>query len=159
MRSAWRGEAGNGITPSRMMSCLGIAEAMNSMEQQASPNWNIQREYFLLQVRRNDTGLGSRTRWTRGPPSPSIVPKATPVSLAPLQDLLPPGVGEAEGQDPDEDDHRDERPGAPLQEDDGPREEEDRLHVEDDEQEAEQVVAHLRLRPPPADGVDAALVG
>src|SRR3989441_6403225 len=159
MRSAWRGEAGNGITPSRMMSCLGIAEAMNSMEQQASPNWNIHREYFRLQLRRNDTGLGSRTRWTRCRPSPSTVTTPTPASLEPLQDLLAPGVGQAQGEDPDEDDHLDERGGADLEEDHGPGEEEDRLDVEDHEQEAEEVVTDLGLRPASADGVDAALVG
>jgi hypothetical protein len=48
MRSAWRGDAGKGTTPNRMMSYFGMAAAMNSIEQQARPNWNIHSEYFLL---------------------------------------------------------------------------------------------------------------
>src|ERR671934_811045 len=44
-RSAWRGPCANGITPSRMKSCLGVETAMNSMAQQASPKFMTQREY------------------------------------------------------------------------------------------------------------------
>src|ERR1700704_6713705 len=136
-----------------MMSCLGMAEAMNSMEQQASPNWNIHSEYFRLQLSKNDTDLGSFTRCTRSRPSPSIV------TLQPLQYLLAPGVRQAQRKNADEDDHLDEGCGAELVEDDCPGEEEDRLDVEDDEEQAEEVVPDLGLGPAAADGIDAALVG
>src|SRR3977135_1207451 len=102
-----------------MMWCLGMAEAMNSIEQQASPNWNIHSEYFRLQLSKNDTDLGSLTRWTRSRPSPSMV------TLQPLQYLLAPGVRQAQGKNADEDDHLDEGAGAELVEDDCPGEEED----------------------------------
>src|SRR5436309_15933472 len=136
-----------------MMSCFGMAEAMNSMEQQASPNWNIHSEYFRLQLSKNDTDLGSLTRWTRSRPSPSMV------TLQPLQYLLAPGVGQAQGKDADEDDHLDEGGGADLVEDHRPGEEEDRLDVEDDEEQPEEVVPDLGLRPAAAHRVDATLVG
>src|SRR5260370_411423 len=42
-----------------MMSCLGMADAMNSIEQQASPNWNLHSEYFRLQVAKNGPDLGA----------------------------------------------------------------------------------------------------
>ena len=48
-RSAWRGLAGNGMTPRRIMSYRGLASAAPiSMAQQARPHWNIHSEYFRL---------------------------------------------------------------------------------------------------------------
>ena len=42
-RSAWRGPCANGITPSRMKSCLAAEAAMNSIEQQARPKLKTHR--------------------------------------------------------------------------------------------------------------------
>src|SRR5256714_1536595 len=136
-----------------MMSCLGMAEARNSIEQQASPNWNIHSEYFRLQLSKNDTDLGSLTRWTRSRPSPSIV------TLQPLKSLLAPGIRQPKGKNADEDDHLDEGAGAELVEDHCPGEKEHRLDVEDDEEQAEEVVPDLGLGPAAAHRIDAALVG
>jgi hypothetical protein len=48
-RSAWRGLAGNGMTPRRIMSYRGLASAAPiSIAQQASPHWNIHSEYLRL---------------------------------------------------------------------------------------------------------------
>ena len=48
-RSAWRGLAGKGMTPSRIMSYRGLANAAPiSMAQQARPHWNIHKLYFRL---------------------------------------------------------------------------------------------------------------
>src|SRR5919109_2929079 len=45
IRSACRGLGANGITPSRMKSCLLNDVAMNSIAQQASPKLNTHNEY------------------------------------------------------------------------------------------------------------------
>src|SRR4029077_21018213 len=54
---------------------------------------------------------------------------------------LLPGVVVADDEDEDEDEHLDQAEQQQLIEDDGPREHEDRLDVEDDEQHRDQVVA------------------
>ena len=59
--SAWRGEAGNGITPNRMMSWRGIIDAAISIAQQARPNCSVHSEYFRPQFRVNLSGFGSST--------------------------------------------------------------------------------------------------
>ena len=50
--SAWRGEAGSGITPNRMMSWRGIIDAAISIAQHARPNWSVHSEYFRPQLKR-----------------------------------------------------------------------------------------------------------
>ena len=59
--SAWRGDAGSGMTPKRMMSCRGIIDAAISIAQHASPNWSVQSEYLRPQLRVNFSGFGSST--------------------------------------------------------------------------------------------------
>jgi hypothetical protein len=58
IRSAWRGEAGNGMIPKRMKSYLGPEAAINSIAQHANPNWKSQSEYDLDQLSSQVTGLG-----------------------------------------------------------------------------------------------------
>src|SRR2546427_9510609 len=77
----------------------------------------------------------------------------------PLQVALPPDVGEGHHQDRDEDQALDEGQRAELAEDDRPGQEEHRLHVEDDEDQREDVEADVELDPGRARGVLAALVG
>src|SRR5918996_6021543 len=60
-RSAWRGDAGNGMTPKRMMSNLLAIAAPISMPQQANPNCIIHNEYLRLQLSSHETGPGSLT--------------------------------------------------------------------------------------------------
>jgi hypothetical protein len=61
MTSAWRGEAGNGMTPNRIRSCRGISDAAISIAQHASPNWSIQSEYLRPQFNVYLRGFGSST--------------------------------------------------------------------------------------------------
>src|SRR5918998_6002957 len=61
MRSACRGDAGNGMTPNLMMSNLLAIAAPISMPQQARPNCIIHSEYLRLQLSSHDTGAGSLT--------------------------------------------------------------------------------------------------
>src|SRR5205823_275182 len=81
-----------------------------------------------------------------------------PSRLHPPQHPLAPGVEQAQRQDGDEDDHLDQPEDLQGLEPDGPGEDEHRLDVEHDEQQREDVVADLALRPARPDGVDPALV-
>src|SRR5688500_15889666 len=65
-RSAWRGEAGKGMTPRRITSYRGDAKAAPiSMAQHARPHWYTQREYLRLMLRSAVRGLGILPRSTR----------------------------------------------------------------------------------------------
>src|SRR5689334_15936036 len=63
----------------------------------------------------------------------------------PVQRALFPLVGEADDQDGEEDHHRPEAGGADLAQRDGPRKEERDLEVEQDEEDRDEVVAHVEL--------------
>src|SRR3546814_6209771 len=67
-------------------------------------------------------------------------------------------VPEAQGEDGDEHEHLDQAEHLGLLEPGRPREDEDRLDVEHDEHQGEDVVADLALRPHVADRIDAGLV-
>src|SRR6478609_3779172 len=109
------------------------------MAQHARPHWKIHSEYLRETFSRLVSGLG-------------ILPLSTrPINglrrgwfrvrgLEPLEHSLAPGVQEPEGQQPDEDDHLDGAEPAVDLELDGPREDEHRLDVEEDEEQGEHVV-------------------
>src|SRR3990170_4254083 len=65
----------------------------------------------------------------------------------PLQRLLPPGIDQTNGQDHDEDPYLHEAVDGHLAEGHRPGIEEDGLHVEDHEQEGEEVVAEVEPHP------------
>src|SRR4051812_32137960 len=65
-RSAWRGLAGSGITPSRMMSYRGEPTAAPiSMAQQARPHWYIHSEYRRDWLNSQPSGFGTLPFSTR----------------------------------------------------------------------------------------------
>src|SRR5438093_5514919 len=125
-----------------------VDAAISSIAQHASPKFITHSEYRRPQLRMNLTGCGRSTLSTR------------PTLFHPLEDLLLPGIEQADGEDADEDDHLDENGslGPQLLELDRPGEEEDAFDVEDHEQEGKEVVADVRVAPSLADRVDAALV-
>src|SRR5690349_15167577 len=116
------------------------------MAQQARPHWYTQSEYLRLMFKRAVRGLGTRPFSTRPisatPARPPLAAEvAKPAGSHPPQDALAPGVHEPEHEHEHENEHLDEPVppvGVQLR---GPREDEHRLHVEDDEQEGEHVVA------------------
>src|SRR3954447_14970846 len=79
-------------------------------------------------------------------------------SSDPTKDAFTPGVEESEGEDHDEDQHLDEAEDVVDLESRGPRKDEHCLHVEQHEQDGEDVVADLALRPSEAHRVDTRLV-
>ena len=113
------------------------------MAQQARPNWNSHKEYFRDQFRSQVTGFGH----------------AELLDYSHRMNSLADGVHQAQDQDVDEDEHLDEAEGAETLEHDGPREDEHRLHVEDDEEKPVDVIANVGLIPARADRVDPALIG
>src|SRR5262245_43088115 len=139
-RSAWRGEAGKGITPRRITSKRGEAKAAPiSMAQQASPHWYTQREYLREMFSRAVRGLGDLPLSMRPISGPGWG-----CGSDPTQDLLAPGVEQAQGQHCDEDGHLDDAEGAVGLEAGGPREDEHGFDVEHHEEEGEDVVPDLR---------------
>src|SRR5690606_18772522 len=83
-RSDWRGDAGSGITPRRMMSKRGPAiAAAISMAQHARLHWYIQREYLRDVLSSCVSGFGSLPLSTR--------PMGFPL-LDPAQDTPEPRV-------------------------------------------------------------------
>src|SRR4029079_7694778 len=144
-RSAWRGLAGNGMTPRRITSYRGDPKAAPiSMAQHARPHWYTQREYLRAVLSSLVSGCGT-------------LPLSTsPIrSLDPTEDALTPGVEESEGEDHDEDGHLDQAEDVVDLEANRPREDEHGLDVEQHEQDRKDVVADLALRPAVADGIDA----
>src|SRR5205807_2195767 len=69
-----------------------------------------------------------------------------------------PGVEQAQGENDDEDQHLDQTEHLHGLEADGPREDENRLHVEHHEEQGVDVVADVTLGPAAADRIHAALV-
>src|SRR3954466_11953219 len=80
------------------------------------------------------------------------------MSSDPTEDAFTPGVEESEGEDHDEDGHLDEAEDVVDLEADGPGEDEHGLDVEQHEQDREDVVAALTLRPAVTDRIDSGLV-
>src|SRR5581483_1498451 len=118
------------------------------MAQQASPHWYTHKEYLRAVLSSLVSGWG-------------ILPLSTrPIRwfLDPAEDALAPGVQQPEREDRDEDEHLDEPEDVVHLEADGPGEDEHRFDVEHDEQQGEDVVADLALRPPEPHGIDAGLV-
>src|SRR5438067_2813291 len=117
------------------------------MAQQARPHWYTQREYLRAVFKSLVSGWGTLPLSTR------------PISASdPTEDTFTPGVEESEGEDHDEDGHLDEAEDVVDLEADGPGEDEDGLDVEQHEQDREDVVADLALRPTVADRIDTRLV-
>src|SRR3954451_17572057 len=101
-KSAWRGLAGNGITPRRITSYRGDPKAAPiSIAQHARPHWYTHMEYRRAVLSSLVSGFG-------------ILPLSTrpirwcPSRLDPTEHTLAPGVEQAQGEDGDEDQHLDE---------------------------------------------------
>src|SRR5688572_11946885 len=96
------------------------------------------------------------------PPLPACASERAILGAHPLEVALAPDVRERHRQDRDEDEpfqeHQRTRV-AQLAEDDGPGQQEDRFHVEDDEEQRKDVEADVELHPGRAGRVLAALVG
>jgi hypothetical protein len=90
--------------------------------------------------------LGKRPRSTR------------PMCSHPPQDALAPGVDQAQEQNEYEDAHFNQAETRVALELSSPREDEDRLHIKDDEEKGKDVVANLALRPTFTNRVNTALV-
>src|SRR6056297_3590838 len=128
------------------------------MAQHARPHWYTHSEYERLMLNNLVRGAGMRPRSTR--PISSTLRSSDLHSLShPPKEPALPGVDQSIEQQHDEDQHGDEPEGAVPLDVRGPREEEHRFHVEDDEQQREDVVADLALRPAHAHRVDTRLVG
>src|SRR3990170_848705 len=80
-------------------------------------------------------------------------------ALRPFERAFPPRVGQADHQDDEKDQHLHERKLAQLAEDDGPGIQVDDLDVKNHEDETEQIVAHIELRPGLTEGHDARFIG
>src|SRR3954452_22956446 len=80
-------------------------------------------------------------------------------SSFPIEGALFPLVGEADDEDEQEDHHRPETGRADLAKRYRPREEEGDLKVEQDEEDRDQVVAHVELHARVLERLEAALVG
>src|SRR6185503_6693256 len=89
----------------------------------------------------------------------SVIPLVPVLGAHPFQVSLAPDVGERHHEDADEHQALGEGEEPELAEDHGPGQQEDRLHVEDDEDEGEDVETDVELDPGRARGVLAALVG
>src|SRR3954454_1373790 len=135
------------MTPRRITSYRGEPNAAPiSMAQQASPHWYTHRLYERPRLNNDVNGLGMRPLSTN------------PMTSYPTQHALAPRVHEPKEQNEHEDTHLDEtEAGIPL-ELRRPGEYENCLDVEHDEEQGEDVIADLALRPSLAHRVDAALV-
>src|SRR5262245_43541220 len=120
------------------------------MAQHARPHWYTHIEYERPRLSSVVRGLGRRPF----PTSPIRAPTSHPP-----EDALPPGVDQAEQEHADEHAHLDEAGAGVALELRGPREDEDSLDVEQDEEKRKDVVPDLALRPAIADRIDAALIG
>src|SRR5512135_512450 len=155
MRSDCLGVPRKTSAPNRERSCRASITAIISIAQQASPNCIGQIEERRAQLMTESTVVVT----TLSPKRLSTRPMRSPV-LRPVQGLALPAVEVAHDQDDQEDQHLDEPEEAEPVEHDRPGEEEDRLHVEDDEEDGDQEVpygeAGVEGR---GRGLDAALVG
>ena len=76
----------------------------------------------------------------------------------PPQYALAPGVDQAQEQNEDKDAHLNQAETCVALKLSGPREDEDRLYVKDDEEQSEDVVPNLALRPTFANRINTALI-
>src|SRR6185312_10223201 len=77
----------------------------------------------------------------------------------PFQRPLLPLIYESDGEDAKEDHHRPEAEMPDLAEGDRPREQEGDLEIEDDEEDGDEIEAHVEFHARVVEGVEAALVG
>src|SRR3954462_2207579 len=154
MRSAWRGPGANGMTPSRMKACRAMLAAMNSIAQQARPKLNTQRLERRPQLSTSRMGWGavSWSRPTDGIGSATGVTArdeglAAVIASPPPERATPGGVEQADGHDPEEHAHLDQRRPAELLHDRHPREQVDGVDREHHVEKRVEGVAHLGLRP------------
>src|SRR2546427_4808644 len=139
------------------------------MAQQASPKVMGHRLDLRAQFTTLSTVVKTRlspNRFWRTPPTSVIgasaaenAPLAPVLGPDPVDAALPPHVGQRHRQDRDEDQSLREGQPAEPPEHHRPREQEHRLHVEDDEDEGEDVEAYVELDPRRPGRVLAALVG
>src|SRR5258708_1084227 len=95
----------------------------------------------------------------RSIPAAASRSRITPIRSLPFEGSLLPLVDEAHHEDAEEDQHRDEAEPADVLQHDRPGEEEGDLEVEEDEEDRNQVVAHVELHARVLEGLEAALVG
>src|SRR5262245_53539337 len=168
MTSDWRGEA-RGAKPKRSRSQRGIEACIISTAQQARPNVIHISEPVRAQLMRSSVVVTrkplsaslSDTSVKNGSPglTNSGLGVATAVMSIPLQRTLAPLIDEADRQHRQEHHHRPETEQPDVLEGDGPGEQECDLEVEDDEQDRDQVEAHVELHARIIERVEAALVG
>src|SRR4029450_7043403 len=90
--------------------------------------------------------------------SPTVSTSVNDLSV-PFQRPLLPLIYEADGQNAKEHHHRPEAISADLAEDDGPGEQETHLEIENDEEDGDQIEAHVEFHARVIEGVEAAFVG
>src|SRR5947209_19837676 len=156
MRSLWRGLGRNTPAPKRSMSKRPAPVAIISMAQQASPNVIGHSADLRPQFTSPRTGLASNTGAATLRRSAlkiestvvSTIPSGCSAislitSLGPFQRALAPGVVVADDEDADEEEHFEERELCEREvvahEDDRPGEQEDGLHVEDQDEHRDDV--------------------
>src|SRR5918998_2006533 len=159
IRSACRGEARKTSMPKRARSYRPAPVAIISMAQQASPKvaghselLRDQLTTFSTLVRTMPLGIFSSRPMACLPPS---------LRLVPLEPAATPDVGVGDEHGADEQGHLDQAEQAQGVEGDGPRDQEDHLDVEDDEEHGGQVELHREPATAHRLGrrLDAALVG
>src|SRR4028119_363723 len=134
LTSACRGEAVKKPAPKRSRSLWAMPVLIISMAQHARPNCSGQSEFLRAQLKSLSVLVVSMFG-------------SLNCCITPLKGPLLPGVNESDRQDQDKDNHLDKTVEAEIPVDDGPRVEKRRLHVEDQEEQRENVVAH-REGPP-----------
>src|SRR5712692_6090182 len=143
IRSDWRGVPRKTSAPKRDRSCRASMTAIISIAQQARPNCMGQIEERRAQLMTESTvvvtTLSSNRLSIR--PMRAFLPR-----LCPVERLALPAVDVADDQDRQEDHHLHETEEAQPVEHDRPREQENRLDVEDDEEHGDQEVAHREPR-------------
>src|SRR6266545_4881911 len=87
-----------------------------------------------------------------------IVHRSSLRRLLPLKRVLAPGVGDADAEDRHEERRLEQREETDLPQRHRPWVEEQRLHIEDDEEQREDVVADVKLHVGRANGFHAALI-
>jgi len=145
-----------GAKPYRSRSYRGIDECIISTAQQARPNVIHISEPVRAQVIRSSVAVVMK------PLSASWLETPSKKASCPFQRAFLPLVREADCQHAQEHHHRPEGVSGGLvrhlQETHRPREQERHLEVENDEQDRDQIEAHVELHPGVVEGVEAALV-
>src|SRR5712691_6733808 len=159
IRSAWRGDARNSSIPQRDRSYCPAPDAIISIAQQASPNVAGHIDCLRAQPTARSSEVRSTPRRTSSSTSSGVLPRACPSTrstgtrylplcpghrgrclvrmharLIPVEAALLPDVDVGHEHERDEQGHLDKAEEPQLPERHRPREKEDRLDVEDDEQ-------------------------